>query len=144
MNPPSLSSVCGNFSLCGAMPTWYTQKSCRDFSGGSAWSTLSKGQLVSSNTVLALPDPSDSSKIQSESCSLLLFGLGICCRNAQAQQCLLDFALRCLHSSVDVSCMNYLALVLFLKNDFNVIPSLLRTQIFNACRLVMRKFLPNA
>lgn len=75
--------------------------------------------------MLALPDPPDPSKIMHEQCSLLLFGLGICCRNARVQQSLLDFALRLLHSSAYVTYMNYLALVLFLKNDFNVLPSLL-------------------
>lgn len=144
VSPPSLSSICRPLSLSGAMTTWHTPKLCRASSGESAWSTFSKGWLVSSSIMLALPDPPDPSKIMHEQCSLLLFGLGICCRNARVQQSLLDFALRLLHSSAYVTYMNYLALVLFLKNDFNVLPSLLWTLIFNARRLVMSKLLPNA
>lgn len=125
VNPPSLSSICGNRSLSRAMTTWHTQKLCRDFSGGSAWSTLNKGWLVSSSRMLALPDPPDPSQITREPCSLLLFGLGVCCRSAQVQQCLLGFALHLLHSSAYVTYTNYLALVLFLKKYFNVLPSLL-------------------
>lgn len=126
------------------MTTWHTQELYRDFSGGSAWSILGKGWLVSSSITLALPDPPEPSKIPREPCSLLLFDLGISCRNAQVQQSFLGSALRLLHSSVYLSYMSYLALVLLLKNDFNVVASLLWTLIFNVCRLVMSKLLPNA
>lgn len=63
--------------------------------------------------MLALPDPPDSSEIAHETHSLLLFGLGMCCRKAQVQQCQLDFALCFLHSSAYVTYVNHLALGLF-------------------------------
>lgn len=55
------------------------------------------------------------------------------------QQCVLDFAL-----ALKGFCYLHelLSTCTLLKNYFSVLPSLLRTLIFNACRLVMSKCLP--